>query len=451
MNRVNTYSELVSSRFCAQYNPMKKLLTLLLSTALISCAPHSDETDVSSSDISKLEVLAAPDFNVEAMNTLLSSAVNSGEVLAVSSLVFDEGQVVYEGAFGLGDRERNVALTRDSVFRIYSMTKPITSAVIMDLVEEGKINLNDPVSKYIPQLASMKVASLGADGQPVFEDQVKEMTVEDLLLHRAGMGYGIFGEINAVETAYTKAGLFEPSEGLSVKMDKLGQLPLLTQPGTGWYYSYSIDVLGRIIEVVTEQRLGEALKERVFDPLGMSETAFSVRADQASRFVSNYLIQEDGSFIVIEDRQNSPFLKDNAFQSGGGGLVSTLGDYAKFAEMILNEGSYNGARVLEAETVKTMLSDQMDADDVFMMPWLGDATGAGFGYGGSVQTSVTQELVAEKGRHVGQWGWSGAARTKFHVDPENNSFAIIMLQFFGGEDPELHDRWQALTLEGTKN
>jgi len=184
-------------------------------------------------------------------------------------------------------------------------SKPITSAVIMGLVEEGKINLNDPVSKYIPQLASMKVASLGADGQPVFEDQVKEMTVEDLLLHRAGMGYGIFGEINAVETAYTKAGLFEPSEGLSVKMDKLGQLPLLTQPGTGWYYSYSIDVLGRIIEVVTEQRLSEALKERVFDPLGMSETAFSVRADQASRFVSNYLIQEDGSFIVIEDGQNS--------------------------------------------------------------------------------------------------------------------------------------------------
>jgi len=132
-------------------------------------------------------------------------------------------------------------------------------------------------------------------------------------------------------------------------------------------------------------------------------------------------------------------------------LISTLGDYAKFAEMILNEGTYEGTRILEAQTVKTMLSNQMDEDDIFMMPWLGAATGAGFGYGGSVQVSVTPELIADKGRHIGQWGWSGAARTKFHVDPDNNSFAIIMLQFFGGEDPDLHDRWQALVLEETKN
>lgn len=428
-----------------------------MTSALVSCAPPSSKSETS--DVSEqIETLrTVPEFdaqsmnNLQSMNDLLSTAVETGEVLGVSSLVFDEGQVVYEGAFGLGDRERDVALTKDSVFRIYSMTKPITSAVIMDLAEEGKISLSEPVSKYIPALTNMKVASLGSDGQPVFEDQAKAMTIEDLLLHRAGMAYGIFGEVNAVETAYANAGLFEPSEDLSVKMEKLSQLPLLTQPGTGWYYSYSIDVLGRIIEIVTEQRLGEAFKTRIFDPLGMTETAFSVSAAQKPRFVSNYLLQEDGSYIVIEDSQNSPFLNDNAFQSGGGGLISTLGDYAKFAEMILNEGTYEGTRILEAQTVKTMLSNQMDEDDIFMMPWLGDATGAGFGYGGSVQVSVTPELIADKGRHIGQWGWSGAARTKFHVDPDNNSFAIIMLQFFGGEDPDLHDRWQALVLEETKN
>ena len=430
---------------------MKHLFILLMTTALASCAPPSSKSETS--DVfEKIETpRTVPKFDAQSMNDLLSKAVETGEVLGVSSLVFDEGQVAYEGVFGLGDRERDVALTKESVFRIYSMTKPITSAVIMDLVEEGKVSLSDPVSKYIPALANMKVASLGPEGQPVFEDQAKAMTIEDLLLHRAGMAYGIFGEVNAVETAYANAGLFEPSEDLSVKMEKLSQLPLLTQPGTGWYYSYSIDVLGRIIEIVTEQRLGEAFKTRIFDPLGMTETAFSVSAAQKPRFVSNYLLQEDGSYIVIEDSQNSPFLNDNAFQSGGGGLISTLGDYAKFAEMILNEGTYKGTRILESETVKTMLKDQMDEDDIFMMPWLGAATGAGFGYGGSVQVSVTPELIADKGRHIGQWGWSGAARTKFHVDPDNNSFAIIMLQFFGGEDPDLHDRWQALVLEETKN
>jgi len=426
--------------------PMKKLSLLLssFSAALIlgACSANSEAP----------EKVNLPTFDTAAMDGLLSDAVSAGEVIGVSALIFDEGQTVYKGAFGLGDRERNTALTEDSVFRIYSMTKPITSVVIMDLVEEGKISLDDPVSKYIPELGNMKVASLAADGTPQFTAPKTPMTVKHLLLHKAGLGYGIFGPVNPVEDAYMKAGLFEPSEDLSVKMTKLSQLPLLVEPDTAWFYSYSIDVLGRIIEVVTEQRLGDVFKARIFDPLGMGETSFGVREDQLARFVSNYAYDpETGEFALAEDGQTSPFIGDNAFQSGGGGLVSTLGDYAKFAQMMLDGGLYKGHRVLDTQTVNTMMTNQMNPTDAYLLPWIGGETGAGFGYGGSVQVTATEAQALEKGRHPGQWGWSGAARTVFYVDPQNDAFGIIMLQFFSAEDPQIHFDFQALALAQTKD
>lgn len=424
---------------------MKKLTLLLscLSTALMfgACSAAGD----------KPVELKSPKFDKVAMDTLLSTAVEKGDVIGVSALIYDEGQTVYKGVFGLGDRERETALTEDSVFRIYSMTKPITSAVIMDLVESGKISLDDPVSKYIPELGAMKVVSVGEDGVPKFMVPKVPMTVKHLLLHKAGLGYGIFGPVNPVEEAYMKAGLFEPNEDLSVKMTKLSQLPLLLEPDTAWFYSYSIDVLGRIIEVVTEQRLGDVFKERVFAPLGMNETSFGVREDQKARFVSNYALDEVGQFILAEDGQSSPFIGDNAFQSGGGGLVSTLGDYAKFAQLMLEGGAYEDYRLLEESTVKTMMTNQMGPTDAYLLPWIGGDTGAAFGYGGSVQVTATEEQALTKGRHPGQWGWSGAARTVFYVDPKNDAFGIIMLQFFSAEDPQIHFDFQALALAQTKN
>ena len=185
---------------------------------------------------------------------------------------------VYRGVFGLGDRERGTVLTKDSVYRVYSMTKPMTAALIMDLVEEGKLSLSDPASKYVPELAQMKVASLDANGVPQFKDQNRAITIEDLMLHRAGLAYGIFG-IGPIEEAYAKADLFNPQETIADQMDKLAALPLLGQPGEQWFYSYSIDILGRIAEVATGQTLGEALQDRFLGPLGMSETGFRVRED----------------------------------------------------------------------------------------------------------------------------------------------------------------------------
>ena len=395
-------------------------------------------------------------FDKKAMDSLLSKAVSSEDVIGVSALVYDDGETVYTGAFGLRDRENNKPVTHDTVWRIYSMTKPITSVIIMDLQEEGKLSLQDPVSKYIPELANMQVASLGDDGNPKLTPQHRPMTLEDLMLHRAGLGYGIFGEVNPVETLYAKAGLFTPSEKLDVKMQKLSQLPLIGQPGAAWYYSYSIDVLGRIAEIVTEQSLGEIMQDRIFGPLGMDETAFYVKPELHDRFVTNYVLKKDGSFERIKgDANNSLFntnayLTQNAFQSGGGGLVSTLDDYAKFAQMMLDGGIYKGHRVLDEAIVNEMMSDHMGDNPTFLFPWLGAQTNKSFGYGGSVVIQETPEQMASLGQGLGQWGWSGAANTTFWIDRKNKSFGILMLQFFAEEDPALHNDFRALAYAQTK-
>lgn len=431
----------------------QSLLTIMLisAAALGVQACGSDVSTSTSAASQAVETSTQPLFDTAAMDALLSGSIETGEHVGVSALVYDEGFTVYKGAFGMADRERDYAVDMDTVWRIYSMTKPVTSVLIMDLQEDGLLNLNDPVSKYIPELANMQVVSLGEDGKPKFTPQAVPMTVKDLMLHRAGMGYGIFGDVNPVETAYGAAKLFEPSEDLSIKMQKLSKLPLLAQPGDGWYYSFSIDVLGRIAEIVTGQSLGEAMKERIFEPLGMNETSFRATEAQKPRFATNYFLTKTGNYVVEDNSQTSPFLDDNAFESGGGGLVSTLPDYAKFAQMMLDGGIYKGHRVINDATVKTMMSDQMDADDTFMMPWLGDSANSSFGYGGSIHIRTDAEQAAAEGRVKGQWGWGGAARTEFWIDSENNAFGIIMLQYFGQEDPDLHDRFRALTYAQTKN
>ena len=416
---------------------MSHFKTLLLSSFICSLSACSGGTET------------VPTFDRVAMDTLLSSAVDRGEVIGVQALVFDEGKMVYKNQFGLADRERNTPVADDTVYRVYSMTKPLTSALIMDLMEEGKLKLSDPASKYIPQLAQMKVVSMGEDGQPKYADQTRAMTIEDLLLHRAGMAYGIFGG-NPIEDAWAQADLFNTQMTMAETMDKMPSLPLLGQPGEQWFYSYSIDVLGRIAEVVTGQTLGDAMKTRFFDPLGMTETAFRVSAELKPRFASNYALQPDGSFVLFEDGQTSPFTQSGQMESGGGGLTSTTEDWLKFARLLLNEGEYNGARILEPETVRLMMTDHL-GDTPSLLPWLGGETGAGFGYGGSVQLTSTPELEASKGRFPGQFGWGGAARTNFWIDPENGSIGIIMLQFFSPSDPKLHDDFQALTLEQTRD
>ncbi len=444
-------------RFLHQTLPTSLFVLLASSAFTLSACQETRQTETTIESVpmrNEKPVALVPEFDTKAMDALLSNAVANGDVPGVSALVFDDGHIVYKGAFGLRDVERKQPVEIDSVFRIYSMTKPITSALIMDLQEEGKLNIDDPVSQYIPELANMKVATLGPDGTPVLVDQNPQMTIKDLLLHRAGMGYGIFGDMNAVESLYAKAGLFElgeaeTDEDLSVKMQKLSQLPLIAQPGTAWYYSYSIDVLGRIAEVVTGQKLSELFEARFFKPLGMTETAFYVRGDQKARFASNYTQTPEGQYVLQDDGQTSDYLRKRAFESGGGGLVSTLEDYAKFAELMLNKGEYRGTRILSISTVEAMMTNQLDPDDTSMFPWILGDTNAGFGYGGSVHIANDPAQIKKSGKAIGQWGWSGAARTNFWIDPESNAFGIIFLQFFSPEDPKIHDDFHAMVYAQT--
>ena len=419
----------------------------LLSTLILGATACTSGADLSPD--TPTETLATSSFDTAAMDTLLSGAVERGEVIGVQALVYDEGKTVYRNSFGLADRERNTPVSSDTVYRVYSMTKPMTSALIMDLMEEGKLKLSDPASKYIPQLAQMKVVSLGEDGQPKYDDQARPMTIEDLLLHRSGMAYGIFGG-NPIEEAWQQAGLFDPQTSMAENMEKMPNLPLLGQPGEQWFYSYSIDVLGRIAEVVTGQTLGEALEERFLGPLGMTETGFKVAPALKSRFASNYMLQPDGSFVLAEDGQSSPFTMDGKFESGGGGLTSTTDDWLKFARLLLNEGEVDGVRILEPETVRLMMRDHL-GDIPVLIPWIGGETGAGHGYGGSIQLTTTPEQEASSGLYPGQFGWGGAARTNFWVDPKNNAIGIIMLQFFSPEDPQLHADFQALAVAQTRD
>ena len=440
-------SSLVKNAMTRHALAMKIMAQLALFTMLtlsgVACSPASDRGPDSKAKAST--------FDKATMNTLLGGAVESGKLIGVQALVFDEGEVVYRGVFGLGDRERGTVLTKDSVYRVYSMTKPMTAALIMDLVEEGKLKLSDPASKYVPQLDQMQVASLGSTGVWQFKDQNRPITIEDLMLHRSGLAYGILG-VGPIEKAYAKAELFNPKQTIADQMEKLPALPLLGQPGEQWYYSYSIDVLGRIAEVATGQTLGEAFNARFFEPLGMTETGFLVSAEQKPRFVSNYMRQEDGNFVLAEDGQSSPFADpQNKFESGGGGLVSTTEDWLKFAQLLLSEGEFNGVQILEPESIRLMMTDHTGPDFPYFLPWLGGETGAGQGYGASIQVTATQKQQIELGRYPGQFGWGGAARTNFWVDPENNAIGIIMLQFFSPTDPEIHDQFQALVLAQTRN
>ncbi|MDB4845472.1 serine hydrolase [Hellea sp.] len=397
--------------------------------------------------------------NMNEVDNLLNSAVLNKEVIGISALIYDEGSVIYKNSYGLRDRERKSPVETDTVWRIFSMTKPVTATIIMDLQEEKKLNLSDPVSLYIPEINNMKVAKIDKNGVIKFEPQNRAITLEDLMLHRSGMGYGIFGSENALTSIYENAELFYVvdkksgvSESMEEKMTKLSKLPLLFQPGEAWYYSYSMDVLGRVAEVIEGKKLGEIMDERLFKPLGMKETSFGIKQEQQERFASNYFKTKEGNFVLIEDGQNSPFSNPlNEFQSGGAGLVSTIDDFSIFAKLMLDGGVYKGHRVLDEKTVNLMMEDHMGQDKPYLIPWLGPDFMSGFGYGGSVQIDETTDQLARNGKSIGHWGWSGAAGTIFWVDRKNNSFGILMLQFLSDEDPKIHDEFRALAFNRTKN
>src|SRR5438477_2254702 len=355
----------------------------------------------------------------------IRNEIVTGKIPGAIMLIQQDGQPVYFENFGVRDVATKLPMTADTIFRIYSMSKPITSVAAMMLVEDGKLSLDDPVSKYIPAFADVKVGveRRDQDGEPalVLEPLDRPITIEDLLRHTSGLTYGFYGD-SSVRKRYASVGLFNGDFDNAEFVGRIAKLPLAEQPGTRWDYGHSTDVLGRVIEVASGKSLFQFDKERLLDPLGMRDTAFYV-ADAAKRPLIAEPMPND-RFVTPVAGIRDP-MEPRRWESGGAGMVGTIGDYARFAQMLLNGGALDGRRYLKPETVALMTSDHIGpetkiARDQFYFP----GANSGFGLGFAVRTSVPPNTSWP----LGEYRWEGVAGTFFFIDPEDDMFAIFMVQ-----------------------
>lgn len=355
----------------------------------------------------------------------LEQFVEHQQVSGVVTMIARKDKVVYFEAIGMQDIEAKRPMRRDTIGRFYSMTKPVTSVAVMMLYEEGKLRLDDSVSKFLPELAGLKVVVRAGDDGLEVEDARREMTIRDLLRHTSGLTYGFFGT-TPVDRRYLTAGILAPDGTLSDMINKLSTLPLLYQPGTRFNYSVSTDVLGRVVEVVSGKPLDAFLAERVFGPLGMGDTAFYVPAEKLDRFATNYGPKAGGGLQVVDSPKTSPFRSKPKLLSGGGGLVSTAPDYMRFCRMLLDRGELDGVRLLRAETVAMMTSNQLPRE-AYPIEISGlQRQGVGFGLGFSV---IVERIDAAPYVPVGEYGWGGAACTHFWISPEHELAVVVLSQY----------------------
>ena len=355
----------------------------------------------------------------------LKADVDAKKIPGAVLLVARHGKVVQYESVGKIDPAGSVPMTRDGIFRIYSMSKPITSVAAMMLVEEGKLKLDDPVGKYIPSFDEVKVGVEKPDpagGKPTLELVAprRKITVQDLLRHTSGLSYGFFGN-TLVKTAYDDARLLAEDNDNAGFAEKIAKLPLAWQPGTTWEYSHSTDILGRVIEVAAGQSLYQFEKQRILDPLGMTDTSFYVAdAGKHKRVVEPFA--DDRNFGLHADF-NDPRVAQK-WESGGGGMVSTAMDYARFAQMMLNGGTLDGKRYLGPKTVAFMTSDHL-GPGVIRTPLYLPGPGYTFGLGFAVRTSAGEAAFPAD---IGTFYWGGAGGTYFWIDPKADLFCVLMLQ-----------------------
>ncbi len=355
----------------------------------------------------------------------LKADVDAKKIPGAVLLVARHGKVVYHEAVGRLDPAGETPMTRDGIFRIYSMSKPITSVAAMMLVEEGKLKLDDPVDKYIPSFGAVQVGVEKPDpagGKPSLElvPARRKMTVQDLLRHTAGLSYGFFGS-SAVKTAYIDARLLADDVDNAAFADRIAKLPLAYQPGSTWDYSHATDILGRVVEVVSGQSLYAFEKQRILDPLGMSDTSFYV-ADARKHARVAEPFADDRNFGIGANFGDPRVV--GVWESGGGGMVSTAMDYARFAQMMANGGALDGKRYLSPKTVAFMTSDHLGSA-VARTPLYLPGPGYGFGLGFAVRTAGGEAAFPAD---VGTYYWGGAGGTYFWVEPKSELVVVLMLQ-----------------------
>ena len=377
------------------------------------------------------------------LNALAQRYVDQKKLPCVLTMIARRGEVVHFEPYGLMNMAAEKPVQRDTIFRIYSMTKPITSIGIMMLYEEGHFLLSDPVSKFIPAFKDLKVfAGLNNKGFKV-TDLEREITLHDLLTHTSGLTYGLF-EGHPLEDIYRETELFRADQTIAEMIDKLVQLPLFSQPGSTWQYSVSTDVLARVIEVVSGQSFNTFLQERILQPLGMSDTAFYLSEVKVNRFAALYgLSPETGQLAEVPPLFNR-FLPTQRFFSGGGGLVSTATDYMRFCQMLLNGGELDGVRLVGRKTIELMTINHLPPDLIPIVVGSMVLSGYGFGLGFRVMTDVTKSKVLGS---VAEYGWAGAASTYFFVDPQEELIGILMTQFMPSSYYPIRDEFKTAVYQ----
>jgi len=357
--------------------------------------------------------------------------IDTGKLPCAQTLVWRRGELVHSSVLGMADVERGTPLREDAIFRIYSMTKPVTSIAFMMLVEEGRVALDDPVHRYIPEWRGMGVYQAGIDGayQTAATDQ--PMRCIDLLRHTSGLTYGFQNRTN-VDAAYRKLkiGDFATEGGLEGMMAQLAKLPLEFSPGSAWNYSVATDVVGYLVEKISGLPFDRFLQDRIFGPLKMDDTGFFVPADKHGRFAACYALTPSGRTILQDDPAKSQYLSDPALKSGGGGLVSTAADYLRFARMLLNGGELDGVRIISPKTLRLMTMNHLPGGKELVevsRSLFSEAVFEGLGFGLGFAMTVDQARTKTPGS-LGEYFWGGMASTAFWVDPVEDLTVVFMTQ-----------------------
>jgi CubicO group peptidase (beta-lactamase class C family) len=401
----------------------------------------------------KPEDLGFSSERIKRLNSVFSAEVGKGTLPGAVMLVVRDGKVAHFEAIGFMDREEKVAMKPDAIFRIASMSKPIASVAIMMLVEEGRILLEQPVSVHLPEFKDLQVGveRTDASGKPAlgFEKPRREMTVQDLLRHTSGLTYGSFGK-SLVKDAYIAAKVSDPGDTLAQFVTKLSKVPLAYHPGSTWDYSVSTDVLGRIVEVVSGMEFSEFVATRITKPLGMKDTGFHVAPENHDRIAEPQVDAATGKRNPMRDVTKKP-----VFVSGGGGMVSTATDYARFCQMLLNGGELDGVRILAPRTIAYMTADHLPADiaydpraiDMGSIAPMAER-GQGFGLGFAVRKDAGRNALQGA---PGEYYWVGATGTAFWIDPSAKLFGIWMVQSHPSQNRYLRGLFRNLVYQAMLN
>ena len=364
---------------------------------------------------------------------LRSRYIEPGKIAGCQVAVVRRGSLAHFSNLGLADRERNVPVSEDTIWRIYSMTKPITGVALMTLYERGHFQLSDPVTRFIPQWTDMKVVERADDGSTRLVEPHRPVSIRDLLMHMSGLGYGRDNADLILES--TEGKVSPPSsrfDSLADMVDRLATWPLRFQPGTHWLYSFGTDVCARLVEVISGMSFDRYLEEEIFAPLGMTDTGFYVPDAEASRLAAMYGRNSRKDLVLVDDPGTSSYRTPPQFLSGGGGLVSTIGDYLRFCEMTLGGGELDGRRVLGRKTLELMTINHLPGggsmNDFALTGGYGEVGFDGMGFGLTMAVSKGPAATGIVGT-AGEFMWGGAASTAFWVDPKEELLVVFMTQF----------------------